>query len=104
MSSSRLTHKVRKAELIAVALKVARIHGYTNMTRAQIAEEAKVTDSLVSKYWGTMHQVRRSVMRHAIISKDAVIVAQGLAVKDEIALKAPDELRRQAAVQLLAGV
>ncbi len=91
--SNRLEPKDRKAQLLAVALNQAASHGYQNLKRLSIASEAGVAESLVSKYLGTMPDLKRDVMRAAIRLRRLEIIAQGLALKDRHALKAPEELR-----------
>jgi len=49
-----------------------------------------------------MKQLKRAVMRAAIVAKVPAIVAQGLAIKDSQALKAPDALKQLAAATLVA--
>jgi len=49
-----------------------------------------------------MPQLRRAVMSAAIAQANLSVLAQGIAMKDAKALRAPEELRRQA-VQLMMG-
>ena len=51
---------------------------------------------LVTKYFNTMKQLKRAVMRAAIKRKIPEIVALGLIVEDKYALKAPIMLRAKA--------
>ena len=97
---TRLDPKVRLSEILDASLRMARLHGYRNMTREDIAVAAGCSEGLVSSYLGTMTQVRRAVVRHAIHCKDLTVLAQALAANDPHAMKAPAELR-DAAVQSL---
>jgi len=97
---TRLDPKLRKVYILDACLRMARLHGYRNMTREDIALAAECSEGLVSSYLGTMTQVRRAVVRHAIFCKDLTVLAQAIAANDPHAMKAPDHLR-DAAVQSL---
>ena len=86
----------RREAIITAALAVATREGYMRMTREQIAAEADCSPGLVSSYLGTMPAMRRAVMRAAVSRKVLAVVAQGLAMRDEHALKAPEGLRAAA--------
>lgn len=103
LSKKRASKELRKGHLLAVALHMARSAGYQKVTRSAIAETAGVSVGLVNRYFGTMQQLRRDVMREAVRSGAADVVAQGLAVGDAQAAKAPDELKEQAARAIYAG-
>lgn len=95
--------EVRKAEILAAALRVAeRRGGWRDLTRERVAIEAQCSDGLVSRYFGTMVNFRRAIMREAIRVNNAAIVAQGIGADDRAARKAPPELKSQA-LALLAG-
>ena len=79
------------------AMSVADDIGYVQMRRADISTEAEVSEALVSRYFGTMKQMRKAVMRHAIRHGYHSVVAQGLAIRDPHAMKADDEVKRLAA-------
>ena len=104
MTSSRLDPQVRTDQLTVVALSLAEKSkgGYRSVSRSDIAEAAGVAPSLVSARLGTMDNVRRAIMRHAIKTENIRVLAQGLAVGDSHARKAPDALRQKAAA-LIAG-
>lgn len=97
---SRLKAEVRKDQLLKAALKVAS-RGYRDLTRRSVAEEAQVSESLVSAHWGTMPQLRRSVMRQAVKDGNLAVVAQGLSMRDPVAMKAPLDLKEKAAASLV---
>lgn len=96
ISKSRISPKVRKELILDTALDLSEKVGYTNVNRAELAKAARVSESLVSTYMGTMKNLRRDIMRHAIKQSRLVVLAQGLALKDPHALKAPEELQEQA--------
>ena len=66
-----------------------------------VAQRAGVTNGLVSHYFGTIKQLHRAVVRHAIHREILPIVAQALASGDSDARKAPDELKQRALGSLL---
>ena len=96
MTSKRLKPKDRKALVMDAALRVARVQGYQRVTRHDVAVEAGVSDALVSNYWGTMTQLKRAIMRHAVKNEDLDIIAQGLAVRDPQAYAASAALQNKA--------
>ncbi len=100
--SKRLHPDIRKAEIITAAIKLAQMVGYDNVTRSEIANAAGVANGLVSRYWGTMPQLKRAIMRQAIQKEDLIILVQGLARADINALKAPKHLKEAAIRELMA--
>lgn len=97
VSKSRVPAALRKEHILKVAVDMAIEDGYHRITRDGVAEKAGVSFSLVTKYFGTMNQLRKDVMRTAIKQSIPEIVAQGLANGDDRAKKAPAELKAQAA-------
>lgn len=99
-SSKRLDPKVRKEEILAVAVKRAELLGLNGLRRDDVAKEAGVANGLVSRYFSTMTQLRRAVMRDAVRREILPIIAQGLAVRDSEAMKASEELKQKAIATL----
>lgn len=97
---TRLDPKVRKEQILEAAVQRALVLGITGLRRDDVAIAACVADALVSKYFNTMTQLRRAVMRHAVHNKILPIVAQGIALRDPEALKASPELQAQALATL----
>lgn len=93
MKNKRLTKDARRDQLMAAALLLAANTRYDRITRNQIAEAAGVVGSLVQHYFGTMPQLRRSIMRAAVDQEVLHVIAQGLVDRDPQALKAPDQLK-----------
>jgi AcrR family transcriptional regulator len=100
MSNARLPPKDRTKILLDVATKLAAEHGWLGVTRQQIAHAADVSPALVSARLGTMENLRRSVMRHAIATEALPIIAEGLVARDRLALKAPQALRDRAVASI----
>jgi len=89
--------EVRRESILNAALEVARRPaGWTSLTREAVAIEAGCTDGLVSRYFGTMTDFRRTIMRAAIARKELKIIGQALACEYVHALKADPELRKAA--------
>lgn len=84
---------MKKDLILAAALQFAIKQGYQNVRRESIAEELKISCGIINYHFGTMTQLRRAIMREAIRLNIPLIVAQGLAVKDPQAMKAPEALK-----------
>lgn len=100
VSKSRANPALRKDHILTVAVGMAKEDGYTKVTRDKIAEGAGVSMGLVTRYFGTMNQLKTAIMRRAIKQGIAEIIAQGLANGDDHAKKAPAELKAEAAALL----
>lgn len=96
MSKKRLPPGERREAILNAALDVAEINGYMSITRQAVADQAGVTLGLITHYFSTMNQLKRAVMRAAIAQERLVVIAQGLAIGDDHAIKAPLELRHKA--------
>ena len=87
---------LRKCEIMDTALVLARVVGYQQVTREHLAARAACSPALISKYFGTMPNLKRAIMSAALIRRDLVVLAQGLAAGEPKARSAPEELRRAA--------
>lgn len=85
---TRLDPKQRRAHILDTAVQVALDVGWLSMSRDAVAERARCSPALVSKYLGTMPNLRRAVMRAAVSAGHASIVREGVAAKDPTALRA----------------
>ena len=92
---------VRKQQIIDPGLELAAEIGFAAVNRAKIAAKVNLAEGTVSHRLGTMAQVRRSIMRAAIKNNVFVVIAQGLALNDPTAVKAPAEVRKRALAALL---
>ncbi len=95
--NTKLARPVRLQSILAAALDASERKGYNKVTRADIAKVAAMTPSLVAYYLGPMHALRQQVMQEAVRQERLAIVAQGIALRDPVAMQAP-ALLRQAAV------
>lgn len=103
MTKRHMPPNDRKYEILTAALAVAaRPGGWSKLTRDAVAREAQCADGLVSKYFGTMTAMRRTIMRSAVLTENLSILAQGLAMGDVHAQKADESLKRKA-LETLAG-
>lgn len=97
----RLKPEVRKDAILDAAVQLALDTGLCNVRLIPVAERAGVTNGLVSHYFGTVKQLHRAVVRHAIHREILPIVAQALAAGDSDARKAPDDVKSRALASLL---
>lgn len=100
VTKNRANPALRKDQILNVAVTMATAVGYNKVTRDAVAEGAGVSMGLVTRYFGTMKNLRRDIMRFAIRNEVAEIIAQGLVNGDDHARKAPAELKAQAAALL----
>lgn len=98
---TRLSRRARHDEIITAALRIACDVGYTHVTRDDIALAAGCSPALVSEMLGTMTATRRSIQRAAVANHVLPVIAQGLALRDPHALRAPPELRALAAGSII---
>lgn len=92
----RMKPENRKDAILEAGLVAARKVGFLNLRQADIAQEAGCAHGLVTRYFATMTQMRRAIMRAAIQRKDLALIAQGLGCGDADARKAPDDLKKKA--------
>ena len=98
---SRFKPEVRKDAILEAAVGLALTDGLCAVRLIPVAQRAGVTNGLVSHYFGTIKQLHRAVVRHAIHREILPIVAQALASGDSDARKAPDEVKQRALAGLL---
>ncbi len=100
MKKSRLAPAARKADILAAAVRRAEKVGLGQLRRDDVANEAGVANGLVTRYFNTMSQLKRAVIRYAVHNEILAIVAQALAMREPEAMKAPEELKRAALATL----
>jgi len=94
--SKKMSPKERRAIILTAAIELARREGYNKITRDGVARQAGMGSGTVTLYFNTMTQLRRALMRAAIVDEVLDVLAQGLAHNDPHALKASPELKRKA--------
>lgn len=97
----RLAPTVRHEQIVASAVKLAKRVGLANITRDNVAKEAKVSTGLVSKY-GDMTKLRAEVVRVAVAEEILPIVAQALSANHPGVRRAPPALKTAALKSLAA--
>jgi AcrR family transcriptional regulator len=95
-----MSRRARHDDILAAALRVSVTVGYNRITRDDIALAAGCSPALVSEMFGTMTCMRRALMRAAVANAVLPVIAQGLALRDPHALRAPAELRAAAAASI----
>ncbi len=102
ITKKRALPGIRKAHILEAAIELAKVHGYKNVTQNGVAEKAGISGGLVSRYFSTMNQLRKEIMRKAVLDSTLEIIAQGLASGDPQAKNAPQEVK-EAALQFLTN-
>lgn len=104
MSTPQPDH-IRKTTILAAAVKLAERFGLNDVSREQIATLAGCSTGLVNLHFGTMQNLRRSIVGEAVRLKNLNIIAQALVATDAktkgLARRAPEELRREALETLM---
>ena len=92
----RLKPEIRKTEIIDAALDLAEETHYSHVTREQIARRVGVSGAAIQYHFHTMNQLRKQLMRSAILHERLPIIAQGCVANDDLVRRAPEDLRRRA--------
>ena len=95
-SRKRTDSGLRKDNLLNTAVAMAAEVGFNNIDRISLATRAEVSPALISKYFGTLDQLKNDVMRRAVKTENLTVIAQGLAAKNRHAQKASEELQTRA--------
>lgn len=99
--NKRLEPEIRVRIMLDHALSEAKKRGLAKLKRVDVATAAGVSEALVTARLGTMVNLRRSVMRHAVATGELRVICEGLGVRDPIAMKAPAELREKALASMM---
>lgn len=90
----------RKNELLSEAIELSKEIGYSHITRDGIAERAGVSYGLVTRYFQSMDNLKRLVLKQAIHDEILEIIAQGLVLKDPLTKRLPSELKEKVLLYL----
>lgn len=90
-----------KEHILDTAYKMAQRDGFAAITRDGVAAEAGVAMGSVNHHYGTMQVLRDAVMLRAVEEEQLELIAQGIAMGDNVAKTAPLELRQRAISTLL---
>ncbi len=103
-SRHRLDPDVRKAQILDATLELSRTHGYTRVTKQMIADKLGTSTGIVNCHYGTVNQLRRDIIRHAIKIEDVTIIGQALVERDPNARKVPPDLRAKVIAAVAAAL
>lgn len=90
----------KRDDIVNEVYKLAERDGYESLTRDNIAEAAGIAFGSITYYFTTVQNLREQIMKKAIVKKNLVILAAGIAARSEQALAAPERLKQEA-VKLL---
>lgn len=95
MKNKKQKPEVRREQILNAAIDVAKDVGYNNIQRADVAVQAICGTGTINHYFGTMTQLKRAVMRHAIITRCDEIIMQGIAGNDPQVAKLSADVKRE---------
>ena len=95
-NAKRMNPAHRREQILNAAVGMATDVGLQKTTRDGIAERAGVSMGLVTRYFNTMTQLRRAVMRTAVKNEVLGVIAEGLVMGDPHAKKASPGLKERA--------
>ena len=101
-TKQRVDPKLRREQILNAAIELSKTKKYNKITAENIANKIGISPSLVAKYFKTMTQLRRAIIRAAINKEIPEIIAQGIANGDDHVKKAPEHLRLKA-LELIAN-
>ena len=87
-------------KILEAAIELSKLFGYRNITREQVAKGAGVATGTVSLHMGTMKQMRRSIVRHAIRTQHQRIISQAILNDDPLVRKLPVDVRKTALMSI----
>lgn len=97
--TTRKTRPTSKPEILAAAVKLAKVHGLRNFSRSEVAEEAGVASATISYHFGEMDKLRREVVQHAIEREVLPILADARTDRgsSELFTRMPTALKQKVA-------
>jgi hypothetical protein len=93
---TRANPELRREHLLNTAIILATRTGVHRLYQKDVANEAGVSMGLITKYFGTMKKLRRTVMRAGIQREILPIIMFGIVNGDPIVRKISTELRTRA--------
>lgn len=103
MKNERLGNEARSEHILNAAKKLCHEIGFAKITRNAVAELAGTANGNVNRVFGSFDELKRQVMEQAVRDEDHIIVAQGIAIGDEIAKSADANLKEAALKHIIAG-
>lgn len=101
MNNCRKSTKLRREEILKIAMAIAIKSGLPAVSGTAIAKRMGVSRPAVAYHIPNVQALRDDVMREAVTSEILSLIAHGLSVGNPIATAAPAKLRRRAAESLL---
>ncbi len=98
--NKRKQGEATRERIIARALSYSEEFGYSTVTAPKIAAGLGIAPSNIFYYFGTIGQFQDSIIREAIASSNYIIIAQGIAAGNPIALSANEELKLKALLKV----
>lgn len=93
---SRSAPEVSRQVILNATMELAGTSDYHLIRRDDVAKAAEVSPALVSHYFGTMIQFRRTIMREAIRTGNLYIIACGLMHKEPHAMACDSDIKQRA--------
>lgn len=93
----------RKAQILNAAVTLSIREGWGTITRDKVAASAGVSAGLVTKYFVSTDELRDCIMRTAIERELLTIIADGLALRNTVAMSAPANMRAQAILSCIGA-
>lgn len=87
--------------ILDTAYDMAVKNGFASLTRDGVAAAANVGMGTINHRYGTMAELKKAVMYRAVEEEQLDLIAQGLALGDEVAKSAPKDLKQKALSTLL---
>lgn len=101
MPTQRLTPEIRREQILAAAVELAKSKGYSNITREDVAAKAGCSIGLVTLRFSTMEILKKAVMNFAVKNGVLEIICQGLMLKNRTALGVPDKIKKAAVATVI---
>jgi len=86
-----------KERILKAAVDLAVQSSYRDLSRSLVARKANCSEALIAHHYGSMTGLRDALMSHAVtVDGLSVLVAQGVACNDPLALNASAHARKAA--------
>ncbi len=100
--TGRMSPDDRKAQLLAAAVKASVKAGYKAVTREAVATEAKVSATLLTRYFGDMDGLRTAMVKSAVETGNIKLIAEALTHKHP-SVRAAKEKYKAEVIKYLFG-
>ena len=87
-----------RSKILDAAIVIAETQGFLAIRRDGVAIKAGVSMGQINHAFGTLCQLKRSLMRAAVQREVLSVIAFGIVTGDKEALKASDELKQKAMI------